>query len=106
MSTQVGNGIAGKRVGFGRVAGRNRTRKTVMVQQVRALQVRAWRSGEGERRWLSMLIGAMERVASPEFRATPCDPKVISALRVQLARPASPYPYWHAPSASRFGLRN
>jgi hypothetical protein len=75
-----------------------------MAQQV-------WRSGDGERRWLSMLIDAMERVSREkasrrEVRATPCDPELLSALSQQLARPASPYPYWHAPSASHFSLRN
>ena len=53
-----------------------------------------------------MLISAMEQVARPEFRTTPCDPKIFSALRLHLARPASPYPYWYAPNSSRFGLRN
>jgi hypothetical protein len=71
-----------------------------MAQQV-------WRSGDGERRWLSMLIDAMERVSREnasrrQLRARPCDPKLLSAL----ARPASPYPYWHARSASHFSLRN
>ena len=69
-------------------------------------QVRGWRSGDGERRWLSMLIDAMEKVSRPEVRARPCDPRVFSALRLQLARPASPYPYWHASRASQFSLRN
>jgi hypothetical protein len=77
-------------------------RKTVMMAQ----QARGWRSGDGERRWLSMLIDAMENVSRPEVRAAPCDPRVFSALRVQLAHPASPYPYWYAPRTSRFSLRN
>ena len=101
MNTDAGNGIAGRGVGSGRVAGRNRTRKTMMVQQAGV-----WRSADGERRWLSKLIGAMERVSSPEFRATPRDPKIMSALRVQLARPVSPYPYWYAPTGADFSLRN
>jgi hypothetical protein len=53
-----------------------------------------------------MLIDAMENVSRPEVRAAPCDPRVFSALRVQLAHPASPYPYWYAPRTSRFSLRN
>jgi hypothetical protein len=69
-------------------------------------QVSGWRSGDGERRWLSMLIDTMEAVSRPEFRATPRDPQVFSALRVQLARPASPHPYSYAPCASQFSLRN
>jgi hypothetical protein len=80
-------------------ADQEQARKTVMAQQV-------WRSGDGERRWLSMLIDAMEKVSRPEFRATPCDPRVFSALRLQLVRPASPYPYWNAPRASDFSVRN
>jgi len=53
-----------------------------------------------------MLIDAMEQVSRPEVRATPCDPRVFAALRLQLARPASPYPYWRAPHPSYFSLRN
>jgi hypothetical protein len=69
-------------------------------------QVSGWRCGDGERRWLSVLIDTMEKVSRPEFRATPCDPRVFSALRLQLARPASPYPYCYAPCASQFSRRN
>jgi hypothetical protein len=77
-----------------------------------AQQIRVWQSGDGERRWLSMLVDAMERVSREkasrrrETRATPCDPLVLSALRLQLSRPASPYPYWHARPMSAFSLRN
>jgi hypothetical protein len=71
-----------------------------------AQQIRVWRSGDGERAWLSRLIDTMEKVSRREIRATPCDPKVLSALSLQLTRPASPYRYWHARSASHFSLRN
>jgi hypothetical protein len=101
VATVVGNGITGARVGVGRIGGQEKARKAMMAQQVSG-----WRSGEGERRWLSMLIDAMEQVSRPEARVTPCDPKVLSLLRLQLARPASPHPYWHAPRASHFSLRN
>jgi hypothetical protein len=58
-----------------------------------------------------MLIDAMERVSREkvsrrEGRATPFDPKLVSALSLQLARPVSPYPYWHARGSSHFSLRN
>jgi hypothetical protein len=56
-------------------------------------QLQPWRSGDGEKLWLSMLIDAMEEVSRPEFRAVPCDRSVLAAVRAQLARPASPYPY-------------
>jgi hypothetical protein len=65
-------------------------------------QLQPWRSGEGEKLWLSMLIDAMEEVSRPESRAVPCDQSVLDAVRAQLARPASPYPY----CSSRFSLRN
>jgi len=49
-----------------------------------------------------MLIEAMEEVSRPEFRNRPCDPSLLIALRAQLARPASPYPY----GATNYSLRN
>jgi hypothetical protein len=65
-------------------------------------QLQSWRSGDGERLWLSMLIDTMEQVARREFRSLPCDPSVLVALRAQLARPASAY----AHCGSNFSLRN
>lgn len=65
-------------------------------------QLQAWRSRDGQTRWLSMLIDAMEEVSRPEQRAVPCDRLVIAALRAQLARPAS----IHVPYASPYSLRN
>jgi hypothetical protein len=65
-------------------------------------QVQPWRSGDGEKLWLSMLIDTMEKIASRELRAVPCDRLVLAKVNAHLARPASPYP----PGASRFSLRN
>jgi hypothetical protein len=65
-------------------------------------QVQPWRSGDGEKLWLSMLIDTMEKIAGREFRAVPCDRLVLAKVRAQLARPASPYPH----GASHFSLRN
>jgi hypothetical protein len=65
-------------------------------------QLQSWRSGDGERLWLSLLIENMEEVSRPEIRAKPCDPSILLALRAKLARPASPYPY----GVSEFSLRN
>jgi hypothetical protein len=48
----------------------------------------------------------ISREKASRRRATPCDPLVLSALRLQLSRPASPYPYWHARPISEFSLRN
>lgn len=61
-----------------------------------------WRSGEGEKLWLSMLVDAMEKVSHREVRAAYCDQSVLAAVSVQLARPASPYLH----CASRFSLQN
>jgi len=71
-------------------------------EQAMGQQLQPWRSENGQTKWLSMLIDAMEKVSRPEFRAVPCDPWVLAAVRAQLARPASPY----ALGASRFSLRN
>jgi hypothetical protein len=65
-------------------------------------QVQPWRSENGQTLWLSMLVEAMEDVSRPEVRAMPCDRLLLAALRAQLARPASPYPY----CGSQFSLRN
>jgi hypothetical protein len=62
-----------------------------MGQQLQARQFQIWRSGHGERAWLSKLIDTMDEVSRPEFRGLPCDPSILVALRAQLARPASAY---------------
>jgi len=49
-----------------------------------------------------MLIDTMEKVSDPEFRSLPCEPAMLAGFGLQLARPASPYPY----GASGFSLRN
>ena len=58
---------------------------------------RSLRSGDSERLWLSALIDTMERVSGPEVRAVPCDRRLLAAVKVQLARPVSPYPAWQEP---------
>jgi len=77
-------------------------RMPVRQGQAMGQQLQSWRSGEGEKLWLSMLIDAMEEVSRPEFRSLPCEPSVLVALGAQLARPASP----HAHCVSQFSLRN
>jgi hypothetical protein len=67
-----------------------------------AERLRPWRSGRGERQWLSMLIDTMEKIARPEIRALPNDALLLAAVRSQLARPVSSYLY----GASAFSLRN
>ena len=62
--------------------------------------LQAWKTGDDERLWLSMLIDTMEQVARPEPRAKPCDDAILAGLRAQLALPAS------IRFASPFSLRN
>jgi hypothetical protein len=59
-----------------------------------------WRTGNGDRLWLSMLIDAMEEASRPELRAKPCDRVVLAGFRAQLDLPAS------ARFESSFSLRN
>jgi hypothetical protein len=54
--------------------------------------LQSWRSGKGERQWLSRLIETMEQIARPDMRNRPVDRLVLSKVRAQLGRPAS-YPY-------------
>jgi hypothetical protein len=65
-------------------------------------ELQSWRGGDGHKSWLSMLVEAMEEISRPEFRALPVDASVLAAVRAQLARPASPYPY----CGSQYSLRN
>lgn len=65
-------------------------------------QLRTWRSGSGQRAWLSKLIDTMEEISRPELRAVPCDISVLAGLRAQLARPASA----HLSYAAGYSLRN
>lgn len=65
-------------------------------------QLQSWRSRDGEKLWLSMLIDAMEEVSCSEFRTMPCDLSILAALGAQLARPAPLYPYNYL----GFGLHN
>ncbi len=54
--------------------------------------LQAWRSGKGERQWLSRLIETMEQIARPDVRARPVDRLVLAKVRAQLGRLASsPY---------------
>jgi hypothetical protein len=63
------------------------------------LRLGTWRKGEGERRWLSLLVDAMEDAARPEVRAVAPEAAVLNALHVQLARPPARYDY--VPSGTR-----
>jgi hypothetical protein len=61
-------------------------------------RLETWQHG-GDRRWLVLLIDAMEEAARPEVRSKPVEAAVLAALRAQLARPAPRYVY--TPSAVR-----
>jgi hypothetical protein len=51
-----------------------------------------WRSGNGERQWLSRLIKTMEQIARPDLQSRAVNGLVLAKVRAQLGRPAS-YPY-------------
>jgi hypothetical protein len=70
-------------------------------------QLQIWRSANGQRKWLSMLIDTMEQISReeisrPERCAVPCDKVALAAFHAQLGRPASA----GLPYASRYSLRN
>jgi hypothetical protein len=65
-------------------------------------QIGQWRSGEGQKLWLSMLVDTMEAISRSELRGAPISPSVLVALKAQLARPAMRYDH----GASQFSLRN
>jgi hypothetical protein len=74
-----------------------------MAQQLQPWRSgKSWRAGNGERRWLSMLVDAMEEFSRPDIRSLPCHPSLLVAVRAQLARPVSSGTH----GASRFSLRN
>jgi hypothetical protein len=68
--------------------------------QAMGQQVGQWRSGDGQRLWLSMLVDTMEAISRSELPGSPIGPSVLIALEAQLARPASAY------AQSGFSLRN
>jgi hypothetical protein len=70
--------------------------------QAMAQQTQQWRSGTGEMAWLSMLVDTMEKLSRPEFRATPCDPTLLVAVKTHLAGAALPRDFY----GSNFSLRN
>jgi hypothetical protein len=68
--------------------------------QAMGQQVGQWRSGEGQKLWLSMLVDTMEAISRSKLRGSPVSPSVLRAMEAHLARPASAF----APSS--FSLRN
>jgi hypothetical protein len=61
------------------------------------------RQGEGgDRLWLSLLVEAMEEAGRPDARFQPVEPAILAALRAQLARPVTRYPY----AVTRSNLRH
>jgi hypothetical protein len=65
-------------------------------------QIRTWRTADGERLWLSMLVGALEQASQADRSAGVCQHSELARLRSQLNCPASPYPF----AGSAYSLRN
>jgi hypothetical protein len=62
-----------------------------------AERLQSWRSGSGERLWLSMLVDTMEEISRPEIRMLRCDPSALAGARAQLALSAPALPYYAEP---------
>jgi hypothetical protein len=84
---RVGNDEPGGQTGQGQAMGQ---------------QVGQWRSGQGQKLWLSMLVDTMEAISRAEVRGSPVSPSVLIALEAQLARPVLLYAHGTSP----FSLRN
>jgi hypothetical protein len=67
-----------------------------------AQQTQRWRSGNGEKAWLSALVETLEKLSCPEVRAMPCDRTLLAAVKVHLGRPGTPQGLYR----SNFSLRN
>jgi len=65
-------------------------------------RIERWQQAGGDRRWLVLLVDAMEEASRPEVRAEPCEAAILQALRAQLAQPARACCYARTP----FSLRN
>jgi hypothetical protein len=63
-----------------------------------AQRLEQWQ-GDGGRRWLSLLVAAMEEASRPEVRSRPCERATLQAYRAQLAQPVTGY--GHSPSTLR-----
>jgi hypothetical protein len=55
-----------------------------------------WHGGDSERRWLSLLVAAMEEVSRPDVRSRPCEAAILQACRAQLARPVTSFAHAHS----------
>ncbi|MFB9262048.1 hypothetical protein ACFFWD_02490 [Bradyrhizobium erythrophlei] len=73
-----------------------------MAQEFQTSRLQTGRTQSVDRRWLSMLIDAMEHAARPKIRNTACDAAVISAVSAHLAQPASAFGH----CGSAYSLRN
>jgi hypothetical protein len=89
--------VFGERVGTGSGRAAAKGENQTMIQQTRQ-----WRSGKGERAWLSALVETMEQVSRPELRAKPCDAGLLAAVQAHLAGPSVPRGLY----GSNFSLRN
>ena len=61
-----------------------------------------WQTAEGQRLWLSLLVGAMQQVSQHDCSADDGALPELARLRAQLACPASPYAF----GGSALSLRN
>jgi hypothetical protein len=72
------------------------------MERVMAQQLQRPQSGYPDTAWLSMLVGTMEKLASPDYRELPCDKDTLIEVTAHLARPIGHLGY----PMSRFSLQN
>ena len=82
---RAGNGLPAAGLGLVEAA----DREHAMGQRITHQPSEACRSGHDGEVWLSSLIDTMEVVAREDIRDLPCDDRLLSAVRQQLAQPAS-----------------
>jgi len=60
-----------------------------MGQRIKDQPVENLRTGDAGQAWLSTLIDTMETVSCRDVQASTCDPRLVSAVKRQLARPTA-----------------
>jgi hypothetical protein len=84
-----GNGLRATELGLVE-ASRKRAGEQAMGERIKNEPVEQLSTGDASQAWLSTLIDTMETVSRREVQASTCDPRLVSAVKRQLARPTAP----------------
>jgi hypothetical protein len=66
-----------------------RAKEQAMGQRIKNQPVENLSTGDASQAWLSTLIDTMETVSGRDVQASTCDPRLVSAVKRQLARPTA-----------------